>query len=225
MTIRIPNLTAAALLVLAAARLPAGTASEPVGWVSAATRLTDAANDPVWRELIVRLAPNKTRQSSFEERRYFPFRRGPVVLTGEIRIIPDRGLSLRYLSPEEQTLIFDDQGVLLRDRGGRERPAPSDRRAQAATTAMVSVLRFDLAKLEREFVVHGRRDGEEWRLAFVPRDPEFAGLLGVLAVSGTGSALTKIEMVKSPTQRIEITVRDTREDVLFTGDTLRRFFR
>jgi hypothetical protein len=32
-------------------------------------------------------------------------------------------------------------------------------------------------------------------------------------------------MVKSPTQRIEITVRDTREDVLFTGDTIRRFFR
>ena len=32
-------------------------------------------------------------------------------------------------------------------------------------------------------------------------------------------------MIKSPTQRIEINVRDTQEDVLFTADTLRRFFR
>jgi len=62
-------------------------------------------------------------------------------------------------------------------------------------------------------------------MAFVPRDANFANLLGVLAVAGEGNALTRIEMVKSPTQRIEINVRDTREDVLFTGDTIRRFFR
>jgi len=197
----------------------------PVAWVSAETRLLDAANDPAWRELVVRLAPNKTRQSSFEERRYFPFKRTPVVLTGEIRIVPEIGLSLRYLTPEEQTMIVDGEGVLMRDRDGRERAAPSDSRAQAATAALVNVLRFDLAKLQQEFEVHGRREGTAWSLAFVPRDANFANLLGVLAVAGDGNALTKIEIVKSPTQRIEINVRDTREDVLFTGDTIRRFFR
>lgn len=197
----------------------------PVAWISAGTRLADAANDPAWRELIARLAPNKTRQSSFEERRYFPFKKTPVILTGEIRIVPELGLSLRYLSPEEQVMIVDGQGLLMRDREGRERQAPSDSRAQAATAAMVNVLRFDLAKLQQEFEVHGRREGTAWSMAFVPRDANFANLLGVLTVSGEGNALTKIEMVKSPTQRIEITVRDTREDVLFTGDTIRRFFR
>lgn len=200
-------------------------AAPPVAWVSGATRLADPANDPAWRELIARLAPNKTRQSSFEERRYFPFKKTPVILTGEIRIVPELGLSLRYLSPEEQVMIVDGQGLLMRDREGRERQAPSDSRAQAATAAMVNVLRFDLGKLQQEFEVHGRRNGTAWSMAFVPRDANFANLLGVLTVSGEGNALTKIEMVKSPTQRIEITVRDTREDVLFTGDTIRRFFR
>ena len=42
---------------------------------AAATRLTDPANDPAWRDLIAALKPNKTRQSAFEERRYFPFRK------------------------------------------------------------------------------------------------------------------------------------------------------
>jgi hypothetical protein len=32
-------------------------------------------------------------------------------------------------------------------------------------------------------------------------------------------------MIKSPTQRIEISIKETQEDVLFTADTLRRFFR
>jgi hypothetical protein len=213
------------LLAFFACGLAAAEPAAPVAWVSAETRLTDVANDPAWRELVIRLAPDKTRQSSFEERRYFPFKRTPVTLTGEIRIVPEIGLSLRYVTPEEQVMIVDGQGLLMRDREGRERAVSSDTRAQAATAAIVNVLRFDLAKLEREFVVHGRRDGTAWSMAFVPRDANFANLLGVLAVAGEGNALTKIEMVKSPTQRIEITVRDTREDVLFTGDTIRRFFR
>jgi hypothetical protein len=189
------------------------------------TVLADPAGDPAWRDLLHHLAVNKTRQSTFEERRYFPFRKTPVILRGEIRIVPELGLSLRYLTPEERVLIVDQQGLLMRDREGRERAAPSDSRAQAATSALVHVLRFDLQALRKEFVVHGRRQGEAWTLAFVPRDPGFADLLGVLTVSGDGKILGTIQMVKSPAQRIEILIQDTREDVLFTGDTLKRFFR
>lgn len=195
------------------------------GLVSAETKLADPARDPAWRELFAQLKPNKTRQSAFEERRYFPFRQGPTVLRGEIRIVPELGLSLRYLEPEPRLLIVDGKGLLMRDDDGRERAAPNDSRAQAATSALVNVLRFDLDALNREFEVHGRREGETWSLAFVPRDPNFASLLGVLTIAGERSALKKIEMTKSPTQRIEISIRDTQEDVIFTADTLRRFFR
>jgi hypothetical protein len=205
-----------------AASLPVPTLD---GLVSPETRLIDPANDPVWRELFAQLAPNKTRQSSFEERRYFPFRKAPVVLQGEIRIVPELGLSLRYLQPEPRIMIVDAKGLLFRDDEGRERAAPSDSRAQAATSALVQVLRFDFEVLKKEFDVHGRRDAQKWTLAFVPRDPTFTNLLGVLSVSGEQNALRKIEMIKSPTQRIEITIKDTQEDVLFTADTIRRFFR
>jgi hypothetical protein len=193
--------------------------------VSPATRLEDPASDPKWRELFQRLAPNKTRQSTFEERRYFPFRKTPVVLQGEIRIIPELGLSLRYLQPEPRILVIDKKGLLMRDEAGQERVAPDDGRAQAATTALVNVLRFEFEALKKEFDVYGRHDGATWRLAFAPRDPTFANLLGILTVAGEGNALRRIEMIKSPTQRIEILIKDTQEDVLFTADTIRRFFR
>jgi len=204
---------------------PAEGAAVAAGWMSPETRLDDPAHNPAWRELLTKLAPSKTRQSNFEERRFFPFRKDPVVLRGEIRIVPELGLSLRYLEPEPRLLIVDPKGLLMRDQDGRDRAAPADSRAQAATSALVHVLRFDLDALKKEFEVHGRRQGEGWELAFVPRDPNFANLLGVLTVSGEGAVLRKIEMIKSPTQRIEISIRDTHEDVLFTADTLRRFFR
>src|SRR5512133_2760606 len=105
--------------------------------VAPETLLANPASDPQWRALFDQLAPNKTRQSTFEERRYFPFRKTPVVLQGEIRIVPQRGLSLRYLQPEERVLIIGDKGLLMRDSDGQERTAPADSRAQAATSALV----------------------------------------------------------------------------------------
>ena len=197
----------------------------PPGLVSPETRLEDPRSDAAWRALFDWLATATTRQSRFEERRFFPFRREPTVLQGEMRMVPESGLSLRYLQPEERVIIVDGKGVLMRDGEGRERAAPDDSRARVATSAMVHVLRFDLPALQKEFAVHGRRDGEAWTLAFVPRDATFANLLGVLVVSGEKLELRKIEMIKSTNQRIEIAIKDTTEGVLFTGDTLRRFFR
>ena len=193
--------------------------------VSPETLLADPARDPAWSELLARLAPSQTRQSTFEERRYFPFRKTPVILKGEIRIVPELGLSLRYLEPEARVMIVDAKGLLMRDEQGRERAAPSDSRAQEATSALVNILRFDLPALQKSFALHGRREGDTWTLAFVPRDPSLVATLGTLIVSGEKLRLGKIEMIKSSTQRIEILIGETRENVIFTGDTLTRFFR
>jgi outer membrane lipoprotein-sorting protein len=210
------------LLMLAGAGQLARAADLPVG---PATLLADPAHDPAWTQLFAKLASNKTRQSQFEERRYFPFRSTPVVLQGEIRIVPERGLSLRYTEPEHRILIVDAKGLLMRDDEGRERAAPSDSRAQAVTSAMVDVLRFDLAALQKSFVMYGRQEGTKWVLGFVPRDASLAEMIGTLFVSGDQTVLDRIEMTKSATQRIEILIRNTREDVVFPGDVLERFFR
>lgn len=187
--------------------------------------IADAARDPAWRELFAQLAPTRSRQSTFEERRYFAFRKDPVVLTGEIRIDPGHGLSLRYRTPETRVLIADEKGLLMRDGEGRKRVPPSDDRSQGAMTALVNVLHFDLPALEKSFAVHGRREGETWALAFVPRDPQLAASFGTLTLSGEQSRLRKIEIVRTTTQRIEIVIGETQDGVIFTGEALRLFFR
>lgn len=208
-----------------AAETPAGTPRESAAVLTPEHQLSNPSSDPAWRGLFTALSQPKNRFSRFEERRYFPFREQPVVLHGEIRIIPDRGLSLSYAGPKAHVIIIDQQGVLMRDERGRERSAPEDGRARAVTSALSHILKFDLAALEKEFVIHGLRDGDAWTLGFAPRDEALAGLLGTLIVHGRQTALDRIEMIKSDQQRIEILITSTESDVIFPMDVLKRFFR
>ena len=187
--------------------------------------LSNPAADPSWSELFAELSKPSNRYSKFEERRYFPFREKPVLLKGEIRIAPKRGLSLSYSGDKPYVVIIDQTGVLMRDERGRERSAPDDSRARAVISALSHVLRFDLAELEKQFVVHGMRQGEEWTLGFAPKDPNLANSLGSIIVQGQQTRLERIEIVKSDEQRIEITLSDSQSDVIFTMDVLQRFFR
>jgi outer membrane lipoprotein-sorting protein len=212
-----------AILAFCLASIAASRAESPPA--DAATLITDAAHDPAWQDIFARLAPDKNRLSAFEERRYFSFRKTPVVLTGEIRIVPSRGLSLHYLTPESHIVIVDDQGLLLRDDQGRQRAVPADSRAQAATGTLVDVLRFNLPQLQKNFELRGRHDASGWTLTLAPRDPALAGGLTSLVVSGEGGRLRKIELINSPMQRIEILIGETHEDVVFPADVLARYFR
>jgi len=187
--------------------------------------LADPATNPKWRELFAELGQPRNRFSRFEERRYFPFREKPIVLQGEIRIVPERGLSLSYSGSKPQVLIIDKTGLLMRDERGRERAAPDDHRARATTTALATVLRFDLPALAKDFLIHGLRNGEEWTLGFVARDPALAELLGTIVVQGRQAALDRIEMIKSEEQRIEIIIKESEAGVIFPMNVLKRFFR
>ena len=187
--------------------------------------ISDVSHQPAWAELFAQLAPSRSRYSTFEERQFFSFRKEPVVLTGEIRIVPGQGLSLRYLTPEPRLMIADGKGILLRDGQGRERVPPSDDRTQLAMGALVSVLRFNLPELEKVFEVRGERTGKTWELAFVPRDASLAATFGTLTLSGEETRPRKIEIQRSATQRIEIVLGEPQDGVIFTGEVLKRFFR
>jgi len=182
----------------------------------------DPAHDPGWQELFRQLAPARNRQVPFSEERYFPFRHQPIVLAGVVRLIPGRSLSLEYRAPESRIVIVDAQGVLVREAGG-QRAAPSDPRAQAATAALGAVMRFDPVELARDFDLRGDREGGNWTLILTPRAPALAGSLHSIAVQGTQSHLTRIEL--NAGLRIEIFLGPPLEGAVFTADDLTRYFR
>jgi hypothetical protein len=147
-----------------------------------------------------------------------------VELSGEVRVSARRGLSLRYLAPEERTVILDDHGMLMRGPDG-ERTSPADPRAAAANAAMRHILSFDLAALEQDFDLFGQRDGTAWILALVPRTDALRRSIGRITVAGEAAAIRRILLRRSAKNSIEILIAPPRPSVAFTTDEVAQYFR
>ncbi len=187
--------------------------------------IADPRHDPAWSSLFRRLARKTNREADFVERRYYPFRKAPVVFTGVLRMAVDRGLSLDYVTPARRILIVDRQGLLIRDGHGRDLAAPSGGRAGAIAGILIEVIRFDLRRVQRDFELRGSRQGPAWSLALAPRSPRIAAEFRTIAITGKGSQLDRIELIKSASQRIDIAISRTRDGVAFPTRTLSRYFR
>lgn len=208
-------------LALVVAGMSAGPARAD-GPVDAAHRI--APEDPGWSELGGELRARACIAADFTEERWFPFKRTPTVLHGEVRISADRGLSLSYLDPDRQVVIIDAKGSLLRSQAG-DRALPADPRADAANLAMLHLLRLDLGALARDFELYGQRKGPQWTITLVPRSDDLRRSLGRISVEGEGGAVRRIELRRSATQRVEILVAPPRPPAVFTPDEVRLYFR
>jgi hypothetical protein len=187
--------------------------------------LAPGKNDAEWLPLFAELGSRRTVVSSFTEHRWFPFKKIPVVLKGVMRLSPDLGMSLGYIEPEKRTVVIDAKGLLLRDANGRQREIPVDPNTPAASTALLPILNFDWKKLDEAFVVSAVRDGEQWRLDFVPRDPQLADKLGRIIATGEGLMMRHLEFRRSAMQRVEIIIGETRQGGEFSAGDKKAYFR
>lgn len=199
-------------------------AAEPHPLVSPAHRV--APEDPAWKEWLAMVERRpRTLVSEFEERRHFAFKKTATVLKGEARVSAEHGLSLHYLAPEGRIVIIDDRGLLIRERG-RDVTPPADSRAAAANAALLHLLRFNLHSLAASFEIYGQREGIGWSLALVPRLESVRRSVGIISVSGEAARVSRIELRRSATQRVEILIAPPRAaDEPFTPEELKRFFR
>lgn len=202
---------------------PAAIAADEDG--ASPALLVAGENDSQWRPLFESLAAQAPIASAFTETRWFPFRKTPVTLTGELRISPEHGLSLRYLTPKERIMIVDEDGILLRDARGRSKTVPPNPRASNADAALLAILRFDLDELLQTYDVQPAGDPGNWEFVFTPKDPETLKSIGRITVSGIGDAVNHLEFSRSETQRVEIEIGEAETQVTFTPEDLEKFFR
>lgn len=215
----------ALLLVLSLANTRAATPYPPEDLVSASRAVNVSQPTAPWQSLIAKLQQKGDIYAQFTENRYLPFKKIPVVLKGEIRLSRERGMSLHYTSPEARTLVVDGKGVLMRDGSNRTRELPADANALAATTALLHVMRFDLAPLSEQFSLYAAGNADTWHFAFEPRQEALSKTLSRILVTGEQEQVRRIIMRKSALQRVEIEIGATRENVTFPADDLARYFR
>jgi hypothetical protein len=181
-------------------------------------------DDPAWSELSAGLRQRTAVTAEFTERRFFSFKKTPTILQGEVRISAEHGLSLHYVRPEEHTVIIDRRGVLLRLATGDSVP-PAEPGGGAANDALLHALRLDLGQLAKTFDLYGSRAGAAWTLALVPRAADLRRTLGRITLGGEGATVRRIELRRSATQRVEISVQPPRPAGPFTAEEIRRYFR
>jgi glycosyltransferase involved in cell wall biosynthesis len=212
--------TAALAVFLIGTTLARASESDPL--VNPAHLL--AANAPGWADLIAAFAQNPDTTADFTERRFFPFKKEPVELKGEVRVSATRGLSLHYTAPDERTVILDGQGMLIREATAEKAP-PADPRARAANDALLHILRFDFAALEKDFELYGQRTGGVWTLVLVARTEAIRRGIGLITVAGEETVVRRIELRHSAKQYVEILNAPPGPAAAFTADELKRFFR
>ena len=200
--------------------LSPGRAAEP----AAAALPPSIATATEWQDLAAEFGRNGDVTANFTESRKFPFKKELLVLSGEVRVSPHRGLSLHYLTPKENTVILDDAGMVLRAPAGQTEP-PADPRAAAANQAMLKLLHFDLVGLEKDFVLSGRREGRAWELTLTPRTDELRRSVGRILANGTGPTIRQIEIRRTEKQFILISIEAPRPEVPFTPDEVKKYFR
>jgi hypothetical protein len=198
------------------------SAAETDPLVNPAHRIAPAA--PGWGDLTGAFARNPDIAADFTERRYFPFKKQPVELKGEVRVSALGSLSLHYTAPEETTVILDTQGTLMRAAAGEKAP-PADPHAAVANEALRHIVRFDLAALDKDFELYGARDGTAWTLVLVPRTAGLRDSIGRITVAGEAATIRRIEIRRTATQAIEITIAPPRPPAAFTAEELQRYFR
>ena len=187
--------------------------------------LVAGENDAEWTPLFAALAGQGGVRSMFTEHRWFSVKKTPVVLHGKLRHSDTRGLSLHYTQPEEQLMLVDAKGLMLRDAKGRTRSMAADPRAPRMDAALLPVLRFDLPALLKLFTLRAARDGADWRLDFAPRTPELARHLSTLTVEGTGERVRRLEFRRSAKQRVEVLIETTQTGATFTAEEAKRYYR
>ncbi len=187
--------------------------------------LTPAGGEGAWKPLVATLASKGTVVADFTEKRYFPFHRGPTTLKGVLRIAPGKGLSLQYTQPEPSVLIADADGLLLKDKEGREQGMPAGSRESGAIASLLPIMRFDLPALYPRFVIHAHHTDSGWRFDFTPRDPDVARSLGDISIGGSGTDVNHIEFKHSASTRVEIEVGAAQSGGALSPAELKAFFR
>jgi hypothetical protein len=131
---------------------------------------------------------------------------------------------LDYSAPEERTVILDDQGMIIRMHAG-QKAVPPDPRAAAANAALLHLLHFDLAALEKDFELYGHREGDDWELALDPRSEALKRSVGRITASGVGATIRHIELKRTEKQVITIDIAAPHPAAPFTDDEVKTFFR
>ena len=158
------------------------------------------ANDEGLAEQLAAVASLRSDRIAFTEEQYSPIFSEPAVNTGYLALDAESGALIKNVdTPEAIRMLVDDQDMLITQDGRTRRISLRKRpEMQALFQSIQSLLRGDIAGLERYFALEFTPEGDQWTLVLTPLHERLARRVEELRVFGENASILSIR-----TQRAE----------------------
>ncbi|MGN6653038.1 outer membrane lipoprotein carrier protein LolA [Trinickia sp.] len=191
------TLAGCAFVMAAPSLAAAAVASQPAS--------STAADAALVARIAAQLAGKAGVRAQFRQTQTLAALSAPLVSTGTLVFVRDRGVIWRTEAPYRVTYVIGDTGVTKIDASGSRATHGASRGGMAQVSLMMrAMLGGDLSALYSQFDVAASGTPARWRLTLTPNQPQLAQALKTLRMEG-GMFLNTLEMTAAggDTTRIE----------------------
>ena len=162
--------------------------------------------DAAWQDVFTAMRAMPRVRAQFSEVRSMTIRKHDILLSGQILYDRDRGLCLVYEQPTARVIVIDQRGLLVRDATGAVDDRVLPPQAAEIPTALLHAFAMDPEALRERFTLEGSRSGADWTPELRPVEDRLARMMRPIRLRGTGAVVRGIDLVQSPSSRVEITL-------------------
>ena len=177
-------------------------------------------NQALVSQVTSRLAQMKGVRAQFTQTQTLSAMKQPLVSTGTLVFVRDRGVIWRVDTPYAATFVITDSGVAEVDANGRRiRTKGTQGAAGARGVAQVSkmmraMLGGDLSALYSQFDVDAEGSASAWSLSLKPNQPQLAqAIKGLHMTGGAFLRSLRIDLASGDVTRIEFTKSEAADDL------------
>ncbi|SAL46071.1 signal peptide protein [Caballeronia arvi] len=191
---------------------------------SVASAHAASADPALVSQVTSRLAQTKGVRARFTQTQTLSAMKQPLVSTGMLVFLRDRGVIWRVDTPYAATYVITDAGVAEADANGRRvrtKSAQGVRGVAQVSKMMRAMLGGDLSALYSQFDVDARGSVSDWTLDLKPNQPQLAQAIASLHM--TGGAFLKslrIDLANGDVTRIEFTKSEATDELPSAERTL-----
>jgi outer membrane lipoprotein-sorting protein len=176
-----------------------------------------SGNQALVSQVTSRLAQMKGVRAQFAQTQTLSAMKQPLVSTGTLVFMRDRGVIWRVETPYVATFVITDAGVTEVDANGkpiRTKSAQGVRGVAQVSKMMRAMLGGDLSALYSQFDVDAHGSASDWTLDLAPSQPQLAqAIRGLHMTGGAFLRSLRIDLASGDTTRIEFTKSEAADDL------------
>jgi len=163
-------------------------------WASSSAGAPANADAALVARIAAQWAAKGSVRAQFRQTQTLAALSAPLVSTGALVFVRDRGVIWRTDTPYRVTYVIGDAGVTKLDASGHRSVRGASRGGVAQVSQMMrAMLGGDLSALYSQFDVRAEGTPARWRLLLTPNQPQLAQAIKSLRMEG-GAFLQTIEM-------------------------------